>query len=61
MSRHVVLIINPASANGATGREWPELVAEAQRLGVRCEERLTEAPGHATELAREAEIGRAHV
>ena len=61
MSRRVVLIVNPASANGATGREWPELVAEAQRLGVRCEERLTQAPGHATELAREAAMAGADV
>ena len=44
MTRRVVLIINPASANGKTGQEWPELVAEAQRLGLRVEERLTEAP-----------------
>ncbi len=61
MSRRVVLIINPASANGKTGRQWPELVAEAQRLGLRVEERLTEAPGHATELAREASMAGADV
>ena len=61
MTRRVVLIINPASANGKTGQEWSELVAEAQRLGLRVEERLTEAPGHATELAREASMAGADV
>ncbi len=61
MTRRVVLIINPASANGTTGKQWPELVAEAQRLGLRVEERLTEAPGHATELAREASMAGADV
>jgi len=61
MSRRVVLIINPASANGKTGQEWPGLVAEAQRLGVRVEERITEAAGHATELAREASMAGADV
>ena len=54
MTRRVVLIINPASANGSTAGAWPGIVAEAQRLGMRVEERLTEAPGHATELARAA-------
>ena len=61
MSRRVVLIINPASANGKTGQEWPGLVAEAQRLGVRVEERLTEAAGHASELAREASMDGADI
>ena len=61
MTRRVVLIVNPASANGATGRDWPGLVAEAQRLGVRVEERLTEAAGHATQLAREASLDGADV
>lgn len=61
MTRRVVLVVNPASANGRTGQEWPGLVAEAQRLGVRVEERLTEGPGHATELAREASMAGADV
>ena len=61
MTRRVVLIINPASANGATGKQWPELVAQAQRLGLRVEHHLTEAPGHATELAREASMAGAEI
>ncbi len=61
MTRRIVLIINPASANGSTGKEWPSLIAEAQRLGVRVEQLLTEAPGHATELAREASMDGADV
>lgn len=61
MTRRIVLIINPASANGKTGQQRSELVAEAQRLGLRVEERITEAPGHATELAREASMAGADV
>jgi K+-sensing histidine kinase KdpD len=45
MSRRVVLIINPASANGKTGQEWPGLVAEAQRLAARLGAEIVTVPG----------------
>lgn len=54
MTRSIVLIINPASANGSTAKAWPGIVSEARRLGLRVEEQLTEVPGHAAELARAA-------
>jgi diacylglycerol kinase (ATP) len=54
VTRRAVFIVNPASANGSTGRVWPDLAALAAGYGVGVETRMTEAPGHATELAREA-------
>ena len=48
------MIVNPASANGRTARQWPEIARQAQELGLDVDVRLTERPGHATELAREA-------
>ena len=29
-----VFLVNPASANGATGKRWPELVHRAAQLGL---------------------------
>ncbi len=53
----IPVIVNPSSAHGSTGREWP-------RIRERCRERLgplapqfTEAPGHAVRLAREIAAG----
>ena len=49
-----VLLVNPASGNGSTGRRWPELAREAEAAGLRGETRTSEAPGHITDLARRA-------
>jgi YegS/Rv2252/BmrU family lipid kinase len=49
-----VFLVNPASANGATGRRWPELRRRAGELGLHAEPLLSERPGHMAELAREA-------
>jgi diacylglycerol kinase (ATP) len=49
-----VMIVNPASANGRTARQWPEIARQAGARGLQVDVRLTEAPGHATELAAEA-------
>lgn len=46
------LVINPASANGATGKRWPEMAEIIAREGLSFVYRLTEGPGHATEIAR---------
>ncbi|MCR4439549.1 MAG: diacylglycerol kinase family lipid kinase [bacterium] len=49
------IIVNPKAANGRAGRIWPacaRLLDEA--LGGQYEARLTEGPGHAVELAKEA-------
>ncbi|MDX6563584.1 MAG: hypothetical protein QOD65_3398 [Gaiellales bacterium] len=48
------MIVNPAAQNGAAGKRWPRLAARARELGLDLEAALTEAPGHATELARAA-------
>ncbi len=61
MSRRAVFVVNPASANGATAREWPDLAAAARATGLIVAERMTEAPGHAVELAREASMNGADV
>lgn len=52
--RGVLAIVNPVSSSGRTLRRWPDLQrALASRLGE-IEFRATEAPGHATLLARRA-------
>jgi YegS/Rv2252/BmrU family lipid kinase len=52
--RGAVLVVNPASANGSTGRRWPEIAHRAAELGLVGESLLSERPGHAAELARRA-------
>jgi YegS/Rv2252/BmrU family lipid kinase len=49
-----VFVVNPASDHGGTGRAWPAIAAAARGRGLEVVERLTEAPGHATALVREA-------
>jgi diacylglycerol kinase (ATP) len=50
----VVFLVNPASANGSTGRRWPALREEARAAGLSGEVRLSERPGHLAELAEQA-------
>jgi YegS/Rv2252/BmrU family lipid kinase len=52
--RQVTFLVNPASANGSTGKRWPELYRRAQELGLSGDVVLSERPGQLTELAREA-------
>ena len=50
----VAVIVNPAAHKGGAANAWPAIQAElAARLGS-FEPLFTEAPGHATSLAREA-------
>ena len=49
-----VFVVNPASDGGATGRAWPQVAREARARGLDVDARLTEGPGHATEIARAA-------
>jgi YegS/Rv2252/BmrU family lipid kinase len=49
-----VFVVNPASDGGATGRGWPQVAREARARGLEVDARLTEGPGHATEIARAA-------
>ena len=46
-----VFLVNPASANGSTGRRWPVLARRAADLGLRGDALMSERPGHLTELA----------
>jgi diacylglycerol kinase (ATP) len=52
--RPAVFLVNPASANGRTGKTWPALRRRAEELGLRGEPLLSERRGHLVELARDA-------
>jgi len=54
---HTVFLVNPASANGSTGRRWPELARRAAAGGLVGDTLFSERPGHLAELAREAALG----
>jgi len=49
-----VFLVNPASANGSTGRRWPELARRASLAGLEGDTLFSERPGHLGELAAEA-------
>ncbi len=49
-----VMIVNPASDSGGTAKAWPGIAEGAKLRGIDADVRLTTAPGHATELTREA-------
>ena len=51
-----VFLVNPASANGSTGRRWPELAHRAATAGLEGDALLSERPGHLAELARAAAV-----
>jgi len=48
-----LMIVNPASAGGTTGRRWPR-VREVLRHVVQFDEAICRYPGHAVKLGREA-------
>ncbi|HET8651384.1 MAG TPA: diacylglycerol kinase family protein [Gaiellaceae bacterium] len=54
MTVQAALLVNPASANGKTGRRWPELARAAHAAGLRGEAIFSERPGQLGDLAREA-------
>ncbi len=49
-----VFLVNPASANGATGKRWPELAHRAAQLGLEGTTLFSDRPGHLIELAERA-------
>jgi YegS/Rv2252/BmrU family lipid kinase len=51
---YACVIVNPASANGATGRRWPELRSALDKVLDRWDNQFTLAPGDATRFARKA-------
>jgi diacylglycerol kinase family enzyme len=46
------VIVNPAAGAGKTARKWPEIKSLLKDLGLSFEDDLTEARGHAIELAK---------
>jgi YegS/Rv2252/BmrU family lipid kinase len=52
-----LFLVNPASANGATGKRWPKLEQRAAELGLVGETIRSERPGHLAEAARDAAPG----
>jgi len=57
LSTETVFLVNPASANGSTGRRWPEIHREATTRGLIGDAVFSERPGHLSELARDAADG----
>jgi diacylglycerol kinase (ATP) len=53
-STYAKVIVNPAAGAGKTARLWPQIKGLFQGQGLKFEHDITEAPGHAIELAREA-------
>jgi YegS/Rv2252/BmrU family lipid kinase len=49
-----VILVNPASANGSTGKRWPTLAARIAAAGVRGDALMSERPGHLGQLASDA-------
>jgi len=46
------VIVNPAAGAGKTARKWPQIMVLMKSLGLDFEHDVTEAPGHAMELAK---------
>jgi diacylglycerol kinase (ATP) len=53
----VVFLVNPASANGWTGKRWPKLERRAAELGLVGETIVSQRRGHLAEVARDASAG----
>lgn len=51
-----VFLVNPASANGSTGRRWPQIAHAAAVAGLEGDALFSERPGHLGELARGAAL-----
>ncbi len=49
-----VFVVNPASANGSTGRRWPAIAHAAAAAGLAGQTLLSERPGHVAELTQRA-------
>jgi YegS/Rv2252/BmrU family lipid kinase len=48
------VIVNPIAGAGGTARKWPKIMGLLKSIGLSFEYDLTEAPGHAIELAKSA-------
>ncbi len=56
-----VFLVNPAAANGATGRRWPEFAHKAAGVGLEGDALISEHRGQLGTLAREAAAGGARL
>ena len=52
-----VFLVNPASANGSTGRRWAEMAHSAATKGLEGDTLFSERPGQLGDLARDAADG----
>ena len=52
--KYAKVIVNPTAGAGKTARLWPQIMSLFKGQGLRFEHDITEAPGHAIELARTA-------
>ncbi len=52
-----VFLVNPASANGTTGRRWPEIAHKAAAAGLEGDALISEHRGQLGQLARQAAEG----
>jgi YegS/Rv2252/BmrU family lipid kinase len=52
--KYAKVIVNPTAGAGKTGKLWPRIMGLFKGYGLRFEHVITEAPGHAIELARTA-------
>jgi diacylglycerol kinase (ATP) len=51
---NTVFLVNPASANGKTGKRWPQIARAVHAAGLRGEAIFSERAGQLGDLAREA-------
>ncbi|MFC1967969.1 diacylglycerol/lipid kinase family protein [Chloroflexota bacterium] len=51
---YAMLIVNPTAGAGRTAKQWPQIMAALKSLRLHFDCDLTEAPGHAIDLARSA-------
>jgi diacylglycerol kinase family enzyme len=54
MTRRILLIANPSAAAGRVAGRWEKLLADLEAQQVKVDYVLTDHPGHAIDLAREA-------
>ncbi len=50
--KHAAIVVNPASANGATAANWPKIAAAFEQEGLDYVHSFTEGPWHAAEITR---------
>lgn len=56
-----VFLVNPASANGRTGKRWPQVAHRAAIAGLAGDALFSERAGHLGELAHDAALGGAEL